>query len=319
MTNAELQLLQSLPLDDKIKKSKLRIKEWYEHWCGQVYVSFSGGKDSTALLHLVRSIFPDVPAVFCDTGLEYPEIREFVFEQDNVLAIRPQKNFREVIEQYGYPVVSKEQARCLYEIRNTKSEYMKDYRLNGKILDDGSRGSLGKLSGRWRYLLDAPFKISDRCCAILKKNPMNTYEKTSGRHSITGEMACEGRRRKSSYLMRGCNAFDLQHPKSMPLGFWTTQDVLRYLQKHEIPYCKVYGDIAEREDKTLTTTGCDRTGCLFCMFGLPLEKGENRFMRMRRTHPQLWDYCIHVLGIGNVLDYMRIPYGNAEALPESLL
>lgn len=85
---------QSLPLEAKIEMSKKRIREWYEHYDGDVYVAFSGGKDSTVLLHLVRSMYPDVEAVFSDTGLEYPEIREFVKTIDNVTWVKPKKNFK---------------------------------------------------------------------------------------------------------------------------------------------------------------------------------------------------------------------------------
>jgi 3'-phosphoadenosine 5'-phosphosulfate sulfotransferase (PAPS reductase)/FAD synthetase len=309
MTAAELQLLQSLPLEDKIKKSQIRIREWYEYWCGQIYISFSGGKDSTVLLHLVRSLYPEIPAVFSDTGLEYPEIREFALKQRNVIVIRPTLNFRDVLGKYGYPVVSKAQARYIYEIRNTRSEKLRDLRLSGQQLPDGKTGKLGMLSKRWRYLIDAPFKISDECCRVLKKRPFEIYEKKSGRRAMTGEMAYEGRRRKTRYLMYGCNSFTLKRPKSSPLGFWMEQDVLRYLKDFQIPYSKVYGDIIEREDGALATTGCERTGCMFCMFGLHLDKNENRFVRMKRTHPKLWSYCIGTLEIGEVLDYMGIPYG----------
>lgn len=58
--------------------TKERVRQWYEHWNGMVYVSFSGGKDSTVLKHIVDSMYYDVPALFVDTGLEYPEIRKFV-------------------------------------------------------------------------------------------------------------------------------------------------------------------------------------------------------------------------------------------------
>jgi len=81
----QLKQRQSLPLAGKIKLSISRIKHWYEQWEGQVYVAFSGGKDSTVLLHLVRSLYKKVPAVFVDTGLEYPEIRDFVKTIDNVV------------------------------------------------------------------------------------------------------------------------------------------------------------------------------------------------------------------------------------------
>ena len=71
MERWQLTQFQNLPLDVKIAKSRLRIREWYEHYGGQVNVSFSGGKDSSVLLHLVRSLYPEVPAVFSDTGLEF--------------------------------------------------------------------------------------------------------------------------------------------------------------------------------------------------------------------------------------------------------
>lgn len=96
--------MQSWDLDRKIQVTTARIMEWYEHYNGLVYVAFSGGKDSTVLLDLVRRIYPDVPAVFCDTGLEFPEIRQFAMSVNNVVVLRPEMNFKKVIETYGYPM-----------------------------------------------------------------------------------------------------------------------------------------------------------------------------------------------------------------------
>lgn len=110
----ELHMLQGLPLKVKVEKTKQRIKEWVEYYGEDgVYVSFSGGKDSTVLLKIVRELYPNIPAVFCDTGLEYPEIREFVKGFENVEWIKPKMNFRQVIEKYGYPMISKEVAECV--------------------------------------------------------------------------------------------------------------------------------------------------------------------------------------------------------------
>jgi 3'-phosphoadenosine 5'-phosphosulfate sulfotransferase (PAPS reductase)/FAD synthetase len=67
----ELKTFQKYPLDLKIAKSSLRIREFHSFTGGQIAVSMSGGKDSTVLNHLVRSIYPDTPAVFADTGLDY--------------------------------------------------------------------------------------------------------------------------------------------------------------------------------------------------------------------------------------------------------
>lgn len=78
-TRQELAELQALPLSLKVRLTQQRIREWVNHYgVDGIYVSFSGGKDSTVLLHLVRDMFPDVVGVFCDTGLEFPEIRQFV-------------------------------------------------------------------------------------------------------------------------------------------------------------------------------------------------------------------------------------------------
>ena len=113
MTNDQLKQLQALPLNIKIRKTEQRIREWYEHWEGNVYVSFSGGKDSTVLLDIVRHLYPNVPAVFSDTGLEYPEIKEFVKTFPNVTIVRPKHSFKEILTKYGYPIISKEVANTV--------------------------------------------------------------------------------------------------------------------------------------------------------------------------------------------------------------
>ena len=115
----ELRILQNYPLELKVEKTKLRIKEWYEHYNGEVYVSFSGGKDSTVLLDIVRSMYPDIEAVFINTGLEYPEIYKFVKTFKSVTILKPEMNFKQVINTYGYPVISKENSQYIYEIRHS--------------------------------------------------------------------------------------------------------------------------------------------------------------------------------------------------------
>ena len=106
-TATDLKSMQSEPLEWKIQTTIAKIMEYYNHFDGQVYVAFSGGKDSTVLLDIVRQVHPEVPAIFVDTGLEYPEVKDFVKSWDNVEIVRPRKTFRQVIEEFGYPLVSK--------------------------------------------------------------------------------------------------------------------------------------------------------------------------------------------------------------------
>lgn len=117
-----LKELQALPLDRKIQITQTRIIEWYQHFNGNVCVSFSGGKDSTVLLHIARKLYPDIPAVFSNTGLEYAAIQRFVKTYDNVDIIVPQMRFDEVISTYGYPLIGKEVAEAIHYARRIRSQ-----------------------------------------------------------------------------------------------------------------------------------------------------------------------------------------------------
>lgn len=304
----DLDVMQSWDLQRKIQVTTTRIIEWYEYFGGNVYVAFSGGKDSTVLLDIVRRIYPDVPAVFCDTGLEFPEIREFVKQHDNVVILRPEMNFRKVIETYGYPVVSKRVADTVEYGSKPGSYRWKE--LHGEIIR--SNGTPSEFNcEKWCYLLDAPFKVSSRCCNIMKKKPLKKYFKETGRVPIIATMADESRSRRSAWMRQGCNAFSKKSPSSQPMSFWTENDVLEYLHTYNIPYASVYGEIIPCGGGW-TTTGERRTGCVFCAFGAHLEKSPNRFQRLKETHPKLWEYCMkpwseHGLGMRTVLEFIGIP------------
>jgi len=224
----QLKQRQALPLELKERYTESRIRNWYDHWLGEVYISFSGGKDSTVLLHQVRRLYPEVPAVFVN-GLVYPEIRQFVKTIDNVIWLRPKMPFSKVIEEQGYPIISKENAQKIYEIRNTKSDKLRNKRLYG------DEKGYGKLPEKWNFLLTADFKISNKCCDIMKKRPIKKYEKDTGRWPFVGTMASDSSSRTISYLRKGCLSFDSKRPMCTPIGFWLEYYICEYMHKYHVP------------------------------------------------------------------------------------
>lgn len=333
----DLKQMQSLPLEAKIIMTQQRIRQWYDYWEGQVYVSFSGGKDSTVLKHIVENTpgVYDVPSLFVNTGLEYPEIQKFAMSQPNVVTVRPSIRFDEVIKKHGYPVISKRVSDYIATAkRNPESKRARFIRG-----DDWTKFVTG---GKYTYLIDSDFPISANCCDIMKKKPAIEYQKETGRKPILAVMACESVNRANMWMKNGCNGFDMKKPVSNPMSFWTEQDVLHYIKKFNVQYCSVYGEIQVKQSEdtedgqiniidylgcyepedVLETTGCNRTGCIFCMFGCHLEKEPNRFQRLKQTHPLQYEYCIgggemvdgkwqpnkEGLGLGHVLDYIGVSY-----------
>ena len=281
----ELRRLQSLSLDEKIAIAKDAIREFVERiGIDGVYISFSGGKDSTVLIHLCRSLYPELTALYSDTGLEFPEIKEFVKTFDNVTIVQPKMHHREMLKKCGYPVVSKEQAEWIYRIRGGTSSGAIQKAFYGLNLD--GTPTRFKLSEQWKFLLNAPFNIGGGCCKEMKLKPIAEYVKQTGRVPIVGTTAAEGKKAQCT-----------------PMSIWTDADVWEYIRRYKLPYCKIYD------------MGYDRTGCVFCMFGVHLEKEQNRFQKLQRTHPDLWRYCMKPydqggLGLREVLEYIGVPYEN---------
>lgn len=152
----------------------------------------------------------------------------------------------------------------------------------------------------------------------MKKRPVKKYEKETGRKPIVGTMACESVLRQTMWFRNGCNSFDAKRPMSRPLSFWTEQDILQYIVEYNLEIASVYGEIKTKPNPEPTlfgdekplyyTTGLQRTGCMFCMYGVQLEPHPNRFEIMKETHPKQYDYCTNRLGLGKVLDYIHVKH-----------
>ena len=319
---SDLRQRQALPLHAKVLMSQNRIREWYQHFDGDMCVSFSGGKDSTVLAHLVRDLYPDVPLVFCNTGLEYPEIQTFAKNMGAVI-IRPKMMFSEVISKYGYPIISKEVSEAIYyarmirtvnDLSKQKETYYRRMDFTGQPYNrneeiDEQRKGENFAFGKVKYLAllqETQFMISHKCCSVMKKSPIYEYQRKNKFYPYIGTLAEESRIRTQAWIKNGCNAFESKRKISQPISFWTEQDVLHYIKENGLEIAKVYGEILATNtdgylyepmqgvDCKLKCTGCQRTGCIFCGFGSHLDKDTvTRWQRLAKTHPKQYEYCMN--------------------------
>lgn len=304
-----------MPLEWKVEMTQMRIHEWYDS-----YISFSGGLGSRVLadVNKKQNRVDEKPVLYVDTGLDHPGVKEIALKYSNYV-VRSKSNFHKVINKYGYPVISKSQAMALKKLR----EYNLSERYRNKLLNGDERGSVGKISEQFKYLIDAPFKISGECCLVLKERPAIKFEKENECSPITAEMVEESTNRKVVYLKNGCNMWNLSRPKSTPMAFWTQQDLLKYVVKEKLDIAPEYGEIKQDDLGRYYTTGEDRTGCAFCLFGCHREKQPNRIQRLYKMDKRRYDYCVgggefdnkgiwkpnsKGLGLGFVMDYMGIEY-----------
>jgi 3'-phosphoadenosine 5'-phosphosulfate sulfotransferase (PAPS reductase)/FAD synthetase len=285
---AELRRLQKKPYEWKVEHALDVIREFVEHEGENgVYVSFSGGKDSLVLLHLVRSIYPDVPAVFANTGIEFPEQVKFVRTFTNVTEVYPIKHFPKIIKEDGIVYPSKEVA--MY-VRDAKKGCR--YAVNGlKGLDKyGKENRYKARFKKWAYLIDCGVNISPDCCKLMKEKPLRDYEEQNGKSPIIGTRAEESFRRAVGWMKSGCNSFAGNRAKSTPLSLWVESDVLRYIDENGIKVSPMYTD-----------GGMKRTGCMFCP--VPIAHGYLTNVEYARTHhPKIYETMMIKHGLKAMLD-----------------
>ena len=279
VTQDELHRRQQWTLAQKIDHSLGVIDQFIAKMDGKVYLSFSGGKDSTVLLKLCEVIKPDIQCVFVNTGCESVDVVRFVEKMKaahNIEVIRPKLTPRQVWAQYGFPLVSKDQAFKIDLVRkNPESKSAQ------KFMRDSNQFAISKC---FRYLCDTEkckYHTSAVCCNKLKKDPCKRYEHESGLRPIVATMASESMLRETDYLRVGqCNKFDQGHEKSKPLSIWMEEDIWQFIRENNIEIAEIYAK------------GVDRTGCVGCGFGAQM-KDDRRLETFYRLYPKYYNMVLN--------------------------
>lgn len=264
-------------LDIKISNAMHRIEDLYYQTGGKCYLSFSGGKDSTVILAIIKmceeiyTLPPNaIPAVFSDTGIELGSTKEFVkwVKENwycNVEIIRPEKTFSWIVKNKGKPMKSKMKSEWLarYQRGNRSENTMKN------LLGIKGVNVKSKIANKDMHLLhdDFDIKVSDYCCRTLKKKPFEKYNKQNNvKGYILGERMDEGGARLMDSQKRIKNGGKLctktkgNYIVKLPIIDWTNKDIDEFIQRYNVPLSKAY-----------TEYGYVRTGCFLCPFALNLS------------------------------------------------
>jgi len=280
---------QQWTLAQKIDHSLGVIDQFASHFNNQVFVAFSGGKDSCVMLSLVEMIIPNVQCMFVMTGCESPSVCRFIRQQKethNIEIVKPVKTLKQVFAECGFPLVSKRVSHDVQAVRrNPYCQSSRDLLL---------RSNKHCIPERWMYLINEPYEVSERCCFWLKKKPSYDYMKRTGRRPYIGLMACESDTRTAAYVARGgCNSFresGRQHPSSLPLAIWMESDVWAYIKDRHLSIPDIY------------EKGATRTGCMGCGYGAHIDRES--IETMRRLWPKWYDIVMNYENHG-------IRYGDA--------
>lgn len=248
-----------LMLFDRLEVIKTTIAKYGED---NFYLSFSGGKDSTILHHLLDQALPNnrIPRVYIDTGIEYLAIREFVMNlaknDDRFVIIKPTKPIKQTLEKYGYPFKSKEHSVKLNQFQ--KGEISPNI---AKYMRFGEHFACPK-SLAYQFSKDFALKVSDRCCYKMKKEPVHKWERENHKPiAITGMRREEGGQRAN---IKGCIITDKKGKvkKFHPLLVVTDEWEEWYLKERGIRLSPLY----------YPPFNFKRTGCKGCPYSLDLQE-----------------------------------------------
>ena len=276
--------LRNMNLDSKIIQTKYLIRQAInEFGLHKVYISYSGGKDSTVLSHIAKSMYPDILHIFANTTNEYPETLQHVkWEKEqngtNIITVIPQDtngevwSFKKVVEKYGYPMYSKRISNAIRTYQHALTARTKQ----------NAQEYINRNFKKYDKYKNLP--ISDKCCDKLKKEPLRRKAKELGLEcAMLGILASESYQREKEWLEYGCNVFhERKDNQSKPLSFWTDEDISEYIKRYNVRISKLYD------------MGYTRNGCMYCGFGVHLEDNDcNRYQKLMKTHPVQYAYFIN--------------------------
>jgi len=342
--------MQKLPYEVKVRRAERRIHEFYNEIVDvrgkNVHISV-GGLDSLTLLYFIRSLGyseKDIPAIGA-TVLEHKSIRR-IHKQAGVVPIYPQIPKHKVIQEFGFPVISKAKARKISLLQNPDSEKVTFIHaiMTGDMGEQGKwqHSDKIKLPDKWIKIFGgnyqshrpdlccrcADFKVSAECCKYMKEDPCDSWAKEHDSYPYLGLMASEGGQREFALMKNGCNYYGKDVIRSAPFAPFMRQDILQLAIDLEVPVPEAYGEIRRNPAGALYTTKAQRTGCDICGFGIHLEKRPHRFDRLREEDPKAWHYWMYEVcadevtgehyGWGRVLDYIGVGWEDIPAVQMNL-
>lgn len=340
---AQMVAMQALPYEVKIKRAELRAREYIEKLDDMelnAHVSV-GGLDSIVLLLFLRHIGIDVPAISV-SALEDKSIQR-IHRELGVISIPPGKPKVQILQEYGFPVISKKIAGRIDTLQRPteKNKTVRHAIITGECGAQGhyAKNSHMKLPQKWLELFAgyenetenvdykiAPFKVSNKCCLYMKEQPCDRWAKEHKSRPYLGLMASEGGQREEALTEHGCNYFGKGVIRSAPFAPFLRQDLLQLALDLKAPVPEIYGTIERRPDGTLYTTGAQRTGCSMCGFGVHMDTRPHRFDRLRVRNPKEWEFWMYrcctdpetgeKFGWGRVLDYIGIEWENVPDGPD---
>lgn len=337
MTIDEFKLKQNLPYEAKVRHAEIRAWEFYNKVYGDLnatcHVSV-GGLDSITLLVFLRNIGIDVPAI--SVSILEDRGNQEIHKQLGVTSIKPYMSKTQVLNQLGFPVVSKAKANKISYLLQPNAD--KQTFIHAIMTGDmGEQGGFKhsdriKLQDKWIKLFGGNyahmrpdldirpvpnFKVSSKCCYYMKEKPCDDWAKEHNSYPYLGLMASEGGQREMALMKNGCNYYGKTTTRSCPFAIFTRQDLLQLALDLNVPVPRAYGEIKRKENGELYTTRAQRTGCSMCGFGIHMEQCPHRFDRLREDNPAEWEYWMKrcckdedgtVYGWGRVLDFIGVEW-----------